>query len=202
MSKGLLFALTTLIGFATGIVAGMWIQRHQPVPAAPTGVLGEVRDVPLAPAKSEPKKDQPKSPPRDQAAINRINAEIEAFKKRVEPIKTEFREKLSALLTPEQRERLMALTEQAIPSTQTNAAGATPPAPSRRSGFDSTVTIVLVPITLEKLSEDLKLEEAQKPQVLQLLLERRAKFLALVDAMPPPSWQLGKVAPATSGGSK
>jgi hypothetical protein len=54
---------------------------------------------------------------------------------------------------------------------------------------------VIVPSTLDRLTDELHLTDDQRTRVHQLLLERREKFLALVDASPPPSLRLSRIAP-------
>ena len=209
MKTGFVIALATLIGFAAGMFASSWMKNHQPLPPPPAGILSEVRDVPLAnaatPARFVPA--PPVSAPRPEA-LQQIKADIEAFKKKMEPVKTEFREQLEALLTPAQRERLKAMSERpatpARPPAQVASGKETPatppkaPAPPRSrsyDGMDSTITLVLIPFTLARFTEELGLDESQQAAVHQLLTRRRAKFLELVDSTPPPSINVGKVVP-------
>lgn len=198
MNKRFVVALATLIGFAAGTFAGSWMQRTQPVPAPPSGgILGELRDAPLNSAPENPDAPKPSGQPLPAEALKQMKAEIDAFKKKIEPIKLEFRSQLEALLTPVQRERLKAMTEK-------------PPAPAAKDkktdpdrdwryrvydGMDTTITLVVIPFTLARLTEELGLSYAQREAVHQLLIQRREKFLALVDSTPPPSFNLGKLAP-------
>ena len=55
--------------------------------------------------------------------------------------------------------------------------------------------IILVPVTLERITEKLSLNPEQQEQVRVLLLKRRQQFLELVDAAPPPSMKLSRIAP-------
>lgn len=191
MKKVLLTIVGTAAIFGAGVFAGMWMQRTQPVPAPPIGLMGEIRDVPLSGTAITPKPTNENV----NEQIERMKPYIEEFKHKLEPIKAEFRDQLDAVLTPEQREKLKALNEK-------NAAANTPDpsgkaARSRRShdGLDSLFPIVIVPNTLEKLTTELKLTPEQQATVQALLLKRRAKFLELVDTSPPPSLQLGRIAP-------
>ncbi len=202
MKKGFVVALATLIGFAAGTFAGSWMQRTQPVPAPPAGgVLGELRDAPLNSAPENPDAPKPSGKPLPEEALRQMRAEIDAFKKKVEPIRTEFRQQLEALLTPVQLERLKVLSErpaQPAPDSKEKP----DPAQEQRyrfySGLDSTITLVLIPFALARLNEELGLSYAQREAVHQLLIQRREKFLALVDSTPPPSFNLGKLAPQTA----
>lgn len=194
MKRVLLTILVTVAVFAAGVVAGMWIQRTQPVPPPPIAIMGEIQEMPLGsrtvPSTSVANQDMPKL----KAEIDKLKPEVEEFKKKLEPIKQEFRDELEALLTPKQNEKLRRLSEKSW----------TPPKPgephkkpskSHRDGIDSLFPIVLVPNTLERLAVELKLSPDQQAAVHALLLKRRQKFLQLVDANPPPSLKLQQIAP-------
>jgi hypothetical protein len=100
MNKGFVIALATLIGFAAGTFAGSWMQRTLPVPPPPTGLMGEVRDMPLnSTASANPNAPRPSGKPLPEEALRQMKAEIDAFKKKVDPIKVEFRTQLEAVLT-------------------------------------------------------------------------------------------------------
>jgi hypothetical protein len=47
---------------------------------------------------------------------------------------------------------------------------------------------------LDEMTQELKLDEAQRGRVLDLLRERREKFLSLVDQVPSPSVILSRLA--------
>lgn len=190
MKKVLLTILVTAAVFAAGVGAGIWIQRTQPVPAPPIGLMGEIRDVPLTSTATAPKATNENL----NQEIERMKPYIEEFKHKLEPIKAEFRDQLDAVLTAEQREKLKALSERNASATVTDASGKSRPRHTRE-GLDSLFPIVIVPNTLEKLTSELKLDATQQTAVQALLLKRRAKFLELVDTTPPPSLQLGRMAP-------
>jgi hypothetical protein len=50
-------------------------------------------------------------------------------------------------------------------------------------------------MTLERMSMDLKLDDAQRAKVKDFLRVRREKFIELVDSVPPPSLLLSRLAP-------
>ena len=54
---------------------------------------------------------------------------------------------------------------------------------------------VSVTMRFDQLKKELKLTAEQEPKVRDLLLSRRQKFLALIDASPPPSIILSRLAP-------
>jgi hypothetical protein len=199
MNKGFVVALATLIGFSAGTFAGSWMQRTQPVPAPPTGgILSELREAPLNAAPENPDAPKPSGQPLPDEALRQMKAEIDAFKKKVEPIKLEFRTQLEALLTPVQRERLKAMSEKP-PAPKPKSGEKPDPAKDWRyrvyDGMDTAITLVVIPFTLARLTEELGLSYAQREAVHHLLIQRREKFLALVDSTPPPSFNLGKLAP-------
>ena len=57
------------------------------------------------------------------------------------------------------------------------------------------LAVVVVPQRLEWLTNDLKLDDEQKEKARGILVQRRDKFLALVDSSPPPSLTLSRLAP-------
>lgn len=198
MKRVLVTILGTAAIFAAGVFAGLWIQRHQPVPPPPMGLMGELRDVPLA-GQSKPA-PQVKSAAQLQAEIDRTKSDIEAFRQKLEPIKAEFRKNLEGLLSPQQLIRLKELRERGAttPSVQNSSpsAEARPPQPPKdHEGLDAMFPIVLVPVTLERITEKLSLNPEQQEQVRTFLLKRRQQFLDLVDTAPPPSMKLSRIAP-------
>lgn len=189
MKKVLLTIFATSCIFAAGVFAGMWIQRTQPLPAPPIGFLGEIHDVPLS---SNAAPNSSDAMPRLAADLEKLKPDIVAFKNKLEPIKSEFREQLNAVLSEEQREKLKLLNER-VASAAVESNGSTARRPS--DGMDALLPIVIVPTTLERLCAELHLDEGQKTAVQALLLKRRDSFLRLVDTTPPPSLQLRRIAP-------
>ncbi len=196
----LLTIVGTVLIFGAGVFAGVWMQRTQPVPPPPMGIMGEIRDVPFSGNGQPP-------PPHEhdhdhsqelRAQIEKMQPEIDAFKKKLDPIKSECKHNLEAILTPEQREKLAAFSER-------NAAQPPPGPPiaevahgrawHSHEGLESLFPIVLVENTLDRLTEELSLTDEQKTKVRDLLMERRTKFLDLVDHSPPPSLRLSRLTP-------
>ncbi len=196
--KAILFILTTAIGFAVGFYAGKWNERNRPVCAAPAAVLDEVRDEPLKTAISDPAREE---------AVRRIEAEMEAFKAKVNTIRDGFLDKLGAILvTPEQHEKFKAMRERflakrhprpAPPANDaTGTAGKPAKPPPQQEEFESVIMmLIMVPRAQQWFTHKLNLDENQSGQVRALLLERRDRFIALVDATPPPSTKLHRIAP-------
>lgn len=196
--------LTTLI-FAVGFGAGIWTQHHRPLLSPPIGLLGEIRsrsfDVHLQLS--------------DPAAITKINAEIEhmkpdidAFRQKLDALNADFHQKFEVLLTPAQHEQFEKMHKRYLEDLQTKrastplpaveltpAGGATLKLPFFAEPVEGMTAIIVVPLAVDHLSDQLKLDDHQKAALRQLLLERREKFLALIDATPPPSIRLNRLAP-------
>ncbi|MBI4027786.1 MAG: hypothetical protein HY360_22565 [Verrucomicrobia bacterium] len=66
-------------------------------------------------------------------------------------------------------------------------------------GENPLLNMVLVKSTLDDITETLKLDSKQQAEVKSLLLERRAKMLALIDETPPPTVKMGKIFRETMG---
>ncbi|MDF9828592.1 hypothetical protein M2447_002718 [Ereboglobus sp. PH5-10] len=191
MNKILPFILTTVIGFAVGVGAGVWIGRTPTIDAPPAGILDEVKDAPIGSNNTAPAINTP----RDEA-YRQIRAEMEDFRKEIVEMKNSLRDQMDPILTPEQREHVSRWRERPPPPPQ--PAGTPPPARGRSrlwEGFDSALSIMMVPVTLERLDQSLEFTPGQKAAIHKLLLERRAKFLELVDTTPPPSFKVLKLAP-------
>lgn len=194
MNKALLIIPATAGVFCAGLAAGIWVQRTPPLPAPPTDLMGELLDR----APRDHVSVQAQAPDADhaiaelQAQVESLKAEIDLFRKKFEPIKTEFNQGLNAILTPEQRTRFAAMVERGAAANLRGPDGK----PNRAmEPIDSMIPIVIVPSSLDRLTEELKLTEEQRASVRLLLIARRAQFLKLVDDSPPPSLKLGRIAP-------
>jgi hypothetical protein len=199
----LLTIIGTVLIFSAGVFAGVWMQRTQPVPPPPTEVMGEIRDMPIgarAPGFGPHHDFDPARNAELRAEIARLQPEIDAFKKKLDPIKTQCRHNLEAVLTPEQRQRLAEFRERSISQPPPNV-------PSGEvhnrtwhphEGLESLFPIVLVENTLDRLTEELNLTPEQKTKVRELLMERRSQFLDLVDHSPPPSLRLSRLSPLSN----
>jgi hypothetical protein len=205
MKLRLLVAALTILVFAVGFGAGIWTQHHRPLLSPPIGLLGEIRNrsfdvhVQLS----------------DPAAIAKINAEIErmkpdidAFREKLDALNDDFRQKFAVLLTPAQHEQFEKMHKRYEEDLQARrastplpaieaapAGGATLKLPFFAEPVEGMTSIVVVPLALDHLSDQLKLDDHQKVALRQLLLDRREKFLALIDATPPPSIRLNRLAP-------
>ena len=203
MNKGFTIVVATVVVFAAGLCAGMWIQRSQPVPPPPTTLMGELRDAPVTDPNARAVKSAVNEEPSEalKAQIDRLKVEIDAFKKRLEPIKAEFNDGLMCVLTPEQKELKASNDRKHRTPAEAEAAAKEQDQVRRRvrDPLDHMIPVIIVPTTLEQLTNDLKLTNEQRAKVQELLIQRRDKFLQLVDQTPPPSLKLGKIAPLVVG---
>lgn len=189
MSKILPFILTTAIGFAMGIGAGIWIGRTPGIPAP----LAELKDASIGSNNPAPASDSA----RDEA-YRQIRAEMDEFRVKIDEMKRSLHSQMEPILTPAQRDRIKHWRERPAPPPQSAQSPQKEPSRGRRAfweGFDSAMTIMMVPFSLERLNDRLDLTPEQKEAMHKLLLERRAKFLELVDATPPPSFKVLRLAP-------
>jgi hypothetical protein len=203
MKLRLLIAALTILVFAAGFGACIWTQRHCPLLAPPVPLLGEVRDqgVDVRLQLSDAADIQ-----KINAEIERIKPDIDAFRQKLDAINHDFRQKVDALLTPAQHEKFEKMhkryedrrTQRAndsLPTVETSSAGgATLKLPFFAEPVEGMTSAVVVPLTLDHLATELQLDDRQKAAVHQLLLERREKFLELIDATPPPSIGLNRLA--------
>jgi hypothetical protein len=196
MRDRLLAALLTLAVFATGFGAGAWRERHRPFPAPPGQFLGELG---------------PRGGPHNAAPVNRaqlaeqidaIRPQMEAFRTRLNEIYAQFDRDMEAVLTPAQKDtyekkfrlvRTFDTVTQATPSDQ--------PLTDEQIGqllqrpFRTLAFLVVVPMALDRMSTELKLDDAQRDKVRDFLRVRREKFIELVDGSPPLSMALSRLAP-------
>jgi hypothetical protein len=207
MKLRLLIATLTVLIFAAGFGASIWVQHHCPLLAPPVSLLGEVRD----------RNFDVRLPLNDAFTLARINAEIErikpdidAFHQKLDAINHDLHQKIDALLTPAQREEFEKMHKRYEQRRAERANSSLPVVESSPTGgsvlkipffaepIEGMTSAIVVPLTLDHLTTALQLDDRQKTAVHQLLLERREKFLALIDSTPPPSIGLNRLAPIIS----
>lgn len=193
--RALLIALATVVVFAAGFFARVWTERQLPLPA-PLPPGGEFS----APASGRPVY---RGPSRAELAadIERLRPQIQTFRERLGRIDAEFDASLKAILTPAQRERY------AERHRHHGGESRGPHAPNTRPLTDQQIMMlrdrplwnaldhISVQMKAADLAKDLQLDDAQRAEVLRLLVRRRDEFLALVDSVPPPSLMLSGLAP-------
>jgi hypothetical protein len=196
MRDRLLAALLTLAVFATGFGAGAWRERHRPFPAPPGQFLGE-----LGP-RGGPHSGAPVNRAQLAEQIDAIRPQMEAFRTRLNEIYAQFDRDMEAVLTPGQRdtyEKKFRLMRNFDPVTQAPASDQ--PLTDEQIGqllqrpFRTLAFLVVVPMALDRMSTELKLDDAQRDKVRDFLRVRREKFIELVDGSPPLSMALSRLAP-------
>ncbi|HTQ31280.1 MAG TPA: hypothetical protein VMI53_08725 [Opitutaceae bacterium] len=205
MKLRLLVATLTVLVFAIGFGAGVWTQRHRALLSPPIGLLGEIRnhsfDVHL-------QLNDPAAVAKINAEIEQMKPDIEAFRQRLDVLNEVFRRDFEAILTADQRAQFEKMHKRyedslrakratsPLPTVQpTSAGGATLTLPFFNEPVEGMTSIIVVPLALDHLTDQLKLDDHQRAALRQLLLQRREKFLALIDATPPPSIRLNRLAP-------
>jgi hypothetical protein len=197
MRERFLAGLLTLAVFAAGFGAGLWAERHRPFPPPPGAFMGEFGGRPGG---------RPERAPVNRAElseqIDRLRPEMEAFRARITEIYAQFDRDIDAILTPEQRDAYakrfkahrgfgpppeIAAADKPLSDDQIEQLLQRP--------FRTLAFFILIPMTLERMTTDLKLDDAQRDKVKDLLRIRREKFIELVDNAPPPSLMLSRLAP-------
>jgi hypothetical protein len=195
MRERVLAALLTAVVFAIGFGSGLWAERHRPFPAPPGGLWSEF-------ARRGPRPAQPVNRAQLAAEIDAIRPQMEAFRARVNEIYAEFDRDIETVLTADQK----AAYEKRFRSQR--GLGGNPPASEGdkplsdeqidqllQRPFRTLAFFVIIPMTLERMSTELGLDEAQRARVKDLLRVRREKFIELADSSPPLSLMLSRLAP-------
>ncbi len=196
MRDRVLAALLTLAVFAAGFGSGLWAERHRPLPRPPGAFMGEFG------AKPGGQAPMPVNRAELVEQIDKLRPAMDGFKAHVNDIYAQFDRDMEGILTPEQK----AVYDKKYKghhgfSPPTEAELADKPLsddqieqlmqrPLRTLAF-----FVIVPMTLERMSNDMKLDEPQRDKVKDLLRVRREKFIELVDSSPPLSMTLSRLAP-------
>jgi len=195
MRDRLLAALLTLAVFAVGFAAGTWAERHRPFPAPPGAFMGEFG------AKRNPAPSS-QEPPVNRAElleqIAKIRPEIDSFRERTNEIYAQFDRDMLTVLTPEQNATYVKkFRSQRVPQPQDEDKPISDEEIEHllQRPFRTLAYFIVVPMTLDRMSTELKLDDAQRDKVRDFLRVRREKFIELVDSVPPPSLMLSRLAP-------
>jgi hypothetical protein len=198
MRDRVLAAFLTLAVFAAGFGAGLWSERHRPLPRPPGAFMGEFG--------ARPGRAGPAGAPVNRAElleqIDKLRPAMEAFRARVNEIYSQFDRDIDVILTPDQRDVYAKKYRGHHGFNPPPEAGSDDkPLSDDQIGqlmqrpFRTLAFFVVIPMTLEKMTSDLKLDEAQREKVRDFLRVRREKFIELVDSAPPPSLMLSRLAP-------
>jgi hypothetical protein len=182
--------LLTIAVFAGGLLIGVWMQRFKPIPPPPIPVMGEFDDSPEGPPVHsasgwfefhEPlfhfRRLWTSSPSSDevQHRLAVLRPQISAFRDKIDGIERNFRGQFEAILSPDQRQQLAALTGHEMEP--------------------SFLAMIIYRPALDHFGKVLKLDPEQQTQLEALMRTRRRQLLALIDKEPPPSLRLGAVLP-------
>jgi Spy/CpxP family protein refolding chaperone len=177
--------------FSAGLGAGIWAGRQSPVPPPPEQYMGEFAGNRGMPG------GLMGHPPIDRAQlvaeIGRIGPQIKIYKTRIDEIDSEFEHDLRGILNPEQqaaRAESMKRRQERFSQMMQGQ--------NRRPFTDEEIwhlqqpsqkifRMVVLTRELDEMSRELKLDDDQRARLLDLLRQRREKFLALVDSVPSPS---------------
>lgn len=200
MKQRVLIALLTILVLGAGYLAGVWTERHSCKVPKPPALLGE-----LAPEKRKVT-SAPATPPANAAElaaeIERLRPEIDQFRERMDQIDREMDRDIMAILRPDQKpvfEKMIKYyadlrnkedTELKVPQPLT----AEEINRLKQKPLYKMLSIVVVPMRVQWNVRDLKLDDTQREQLRKILVERRQKFLDLVDSSPPPSLTLSQLA--------
>jgi hypothetical protein len=154
--------------------------------------------------------------------IAELEPKIRAFQGAIDVIEKEFREKLDKLLTPEQRKKLASIEAEEGPQTlapgplpppplEIGAQAVAPASPSPQGaegrqlfvGFHTPfppggwlmMSMIIYQPSLGHLTGELKLDSSQQAAVKELMVQRRAELLRLIDKNPPPTLGFGEPLP-------
>jgi hypothetical protein len=197
MRQFVLVAFITMIGFAAGSAAGIYFERHQPLPPAPGSLgaeLGGHHPAPLGYG------GQPFNRSWLKSELAKLGPQMEDYKRKVDAIDAEFEASLVTVVTPEQ---MHVHTERIRKRMEQNRTGAVEPEVMTDDQIShllqwssyQVLRTVVIEFRLQDLTREMKLTEGQQMQVHQLLRHRRDEMIALVDSVPPPSVQLVTLAP-------
>jgi hypothetical protein len=211
MKQRAIVALLTVLIFGAGFGAGLWSERHRPLPPPPAPLMGEFTSAQPADKNvqaAEKKAIQATAPkPYNRAQlvadIEKLRPQIDAYRAQLETLDRDFDAAFTQVLNPEQRQILDArrVRDQKRRADFESKALATPMPLTedeilrlRQRPFEIAFWKVSITGWLEQTTKDFKLDAAQQAAVRTLLLTRRDKFLALVDSIPPPTFKLTALA--------
>jgi hypothetical protein len=198
MKDRVLAVLVTLVVFATGFLAGLWAERHRPFPAPPGAFMGEFGARPGQAAHTTP----PVNRAQLLEQIERLRPEMDTFRAHITDIYNQFDRDIDPILTPEQKPiyETKFRSHRGIGAPSDVGGGDAPLSDEQieqlmQRPFRTLAYFVVLPMTLERMTTELKLDDGQRDKVKDLLRVRREKFIELVDSAPPPSLMLSRLAP-------
>jgi hypothetical protein len=196
MRDRVLAALLTLAVFAAGFGSGLWAERHRPLPRPPGAFMGEFG------AKAGGQAPMPVNRAELMEQIDKLRPAMDGFRAHVNDIYAQFDRDMDGILTPQQKDAY-AKKYKGHHGFNPVAEHGTDDTPLSDDQIEQLMQrplrtlayFVIVPMTLERMTNDLKLDEPQRDKVKDLLRVRREKFIELVDSSPPLSMTLSRLAP-------
>jgi hypothetical protein len=216
MKQRLLIVLFTALVFGAGFGAHLWIANDVTVPPPPAAIGSEFAHGPGTPASPSATTDSKnaapgarseREEPLDRAKlmgeIQRYSSQIKTYQTRLDELDAEFDRGLLPLLSGAQRASYSALQKRAADHrAKGEAAIAAETAPLsdeqifrlQQRPLYGVLGSVAISMRFDQLKRELKLTADQEAKVRELLVARRKDFLALIDATPPPSITLSRLA--------
>lgn len=199
MTQRLVIPLLAVVAFGAGFGARVWTEDDRPLPPPPP--MGSEFLPP-----SVEKKPAPKPVDRAQlvAEIQKLRPQIDAYRAQLEAIDADYEKAFVAILNQEQCaiykakdaewKKNRAERDARAASTALSPLSDEEIAKLRQRPFETAFWKISFAGRLEQTTRDFKLDAAQQAKVHELLVERRTKYIALVDSTPSPTFRLTSLA--------
>ncbi|HEY3756666.1 MAG TPA: hypothetical protein VGL42_11005 [Opitutaceae bacterium] len=193
MRSFLSVAALTLVGFIAGAIAGIFYERHRPLPPPPVPFLSEFHDRRAAAFRHNGPLDRGDLIRR----IDELRPQLDLFQHRMDEIDAEFDHNLDAVLRPDQQAKHAEDVKRHHQHRQDDQRPITDDAVSwmlRDQPARTVMWDVVIPFRLDFITKLYNLDDTQRETARGLLVKRRTEFLDLVDSSPPPSVALSRLA--------
>ncbi|MFZ5806300.1 MAG: hypothetical protein ACOY3I_03720 [Verrucomicrobiota bacterium] len=201
-------AIITILIFISGLVIGIWTQRGQQIPPPPPfGPMAEwEHGGPGGPDFGHPERREsfdrghlpPPMPPEHmkamRAKMEQMKPQMEEFQKKLEAIRENNKNKMLEILREDQKTKFNEIQNRRDQMVDRTMKGKLQ-MPFGKGGmspmvkhFEFLSTIIYKPL-LDRMSEELNLDDAQKKTFEHILVQRRQDVLNLIDTMPLPSME-------------
>ncbi|MSU23841.1 MAG: hypothetical protein EXS32_08470 [Opitutus sp.] len=211
MKQRAVIAGLTVLGFAAGFATRTWTEADPALPPPPLTLMGEFGKTvvrPASPAKppasgNRVRGDQAPDRAKLSADIQKLRPEIDAYRSRLDALDAEYEVELAKILNPEQRARRAERNQKRAADRESRAKEPAADKPLtddeisklRERPMLNLAYTFLVPMHVDMLRRELKLDDAQAEKVTAILRVKRDKIETLVDSVPPPSIMLSRLAP-------
>lgn len=201
MRQFVVVAAITLIGFAAGSAAGMWYERHRPLPPPPVPFMGEFHGRGPRNASQKGKAPMPINRADLIKRIASLQPQLESFQHGTEAIDRQFDRDFDLILNPDQKAKHAQRMDDPRRHREKKKTDSTKPLSDDQINFMmrdqadwTVVSYVVIPFRLDYLTREYKLDDDQREKTRVLLRTRRGQFFELVDSSPPPSVNLSRLA--------